>query len=84
MRKYLIDFLRGLETAVPPPQNAHHAITFVQYGDDENGWDERLAVHMNLGERFRILFLDEADFEHTPEELVEDCLSILISNKDVT
>lgn len=60
-RKLLIDLLKGLEKAVPPPPRCHHAITFAQYGSDTEGWQDRLALQVNHEGRFHCFFLDDRD-----------------------
>jgi hypothetical protein len=44
----LINFLKALETAVPPPPHCHHAITYARYGSDEKGWQDRLALQVGV------------------------------------
>ena len=70
MREKLIAFLRELERVVPPPTNCHHALMYAQYGSDEAGWTDKLALQINHTGRFLCLFIDEGDFDRTPEELV--------------
>jgi len=44
MRQFLIDFLKALEAAVPPPPKCHHTIGYAQYGSDVvDGWKDQLA-----------------------------------------
>jgi hypothetical protein len=62
LRAYLIDVLKNLEAAIPPPPNCHHAITYAQYGSDETGWEDRLALQVNKEGTFHCVFIDAEDF----------------------
>ena len=61
MRNYLIEFLKMLEAAIPPPVNCHHALTYAQYGSDADGWQDKLALQINLLGDFHCFFFDEDD-----------------------
>ena len=61
MRNYLIEFLKMLEVAIPPPVNCHHALTYAQYGSDADGWQDKLALQINLLGEFHCIFLQEDD-----------------------
>lgn len=61
LRESLLTFLRGLEIAVPPPPNCHHALTFARYGSDEVGWVDKLALQINHEGKFYCFFMDEGD-----------------------
>lgn len=69
-RQFLIEALKGLETAIPPSLNGHHAITFARYGSDEDGWQDKLALQVNENGVFHCFFLDESDLERTPAEFI--------------
>lgn len=64
MKELLIKFLKTLEEVVPPPVECHHAITYAQYGSDEIGWEDRLALRINVAGDERVLFLDTGDLEN--------------------
>lgn len=76
-RQFLIDFLKQLESAVPPPPNCHHCLTYAQYGSDKDGWQDRLALHINVDGKFHCLFLDENDFAHGVAALVATVSGII-------
>jgi hypothetical protein len=76
MRQQLIDLLKTLESAVPPPPNCHHAITFARYGSDEAGWVDKLALQVNYCGEFYCYFLDEGDF-------AEPCILCAIIKRDL-
>lgn len=61
MRTQLLEFLKLLERKIPPPNNSHHAVTYAQYGSDEIGWHDRLALQVNSGGVFECYFIDEND-----------------------
>lgn len=69
-------FLQLLERYIPLPRGRHHAITYCQYGSDETGWRDELGLHVWLpsDQGVRTVFLDDADFEKTPEELACEVL----------
>jgi hypothetical protein len=71
MHRYLLDFLKELERVIPPPENCHHAFTYAQFGSNEMGWSDRLALQVNIGGEFHCLFLDPPDFDMSVVELVE-------------
>lgn len=61
MQQVLINLLKALEMAVPPPKNCHHAITYATYGSDADGWVDKLALIVNVSGKFFCFFLDEDD-----------------------
>lgn len=77
MHQYLLDFLKELEKVIPPPENCHHALTFAQYGSSECGWDDRLALQVNIAGTFSCVFLSAADLEKSVVELTEEIRAIL-------
>jgi hypothetical protein len=75
MKQWLMTLLNSLETALPPPAGAHHAITAARYGSEGAGWDDRLALHLMLdGERVT-LFLDDDDFASSTDALVAEIVA---------
>lgn len=80
-RKFLIDFLKQLEAAIPPPDKCHHAITYAQYGDEECGWDDRLAVQVNHHGKFICFLLDDADCAKVPAQIVAEIKSYVDLDK---
>lgn len=79
MRTFLLETMKLLETIVIPPTGCHHAITYAQYGSDQDGWEDRLALKVLRDGRFHCLFLDDSDFDKTPAELVADIAFVLNS-----
>lgn len=77
VKTFLIETLKLLEVAIPPPPKAHHGISYAKYGSDESGWDDRLALHVNKSGVFHCLFFDDEDFEKSPETLVGEIVAIL-------
>jgi len=76
MKQWLMTLLTSLETALPPPAGAHHAITAARYGSEETGWEDRLALHLMLdGERVT-LFLDDDDFAADPAALAAEVVQV--------
>jgi hypothetical protein len=78
IRTYLIELLRAIEAAVPPPENCHHCITYAKHGNDADGWSEKLALQVNRGGKFYCFFLEEddlpydsANIQRVAEEIVE-------------
>lgn len=67
-----------------PHGKGHHAIHVVKYNSDESRWVQRLAltVNNNATEMFQTFFLDEGDFEKTPEELAESIAAIVNKNEN--
>jgi hypothetical protein len=72
MRSWLLEFLKELESAIPPPPMCHHAITFAKYGSDEHGWQEKLALQINHGGLFHCFFLETDDFDKPINILVTE------------
>ena len=76
-RDYLIQFLKALERLVPPDgEDAHHAITYVRYGSDEEGWEDRLALRPAIklpGQREAVFYIDAGDFSKPPAVLARLC-----------
>lgn len=75
MREYLIDFLMSLERLVPPPPKCHHVLLHSRYGSESSGWEDKLAVQVNVNGVFHAFFLEEKDFESKPF-----MLAIMIEN----
>jgi hypothetical protein len=71
MRKKLLQLLKGLEAAIPPPLNCHHVISFAQYGSDVDGWEDKLVLQLNQDGVFQQFFLDAADMEGNPQILID-------------
>lgn len=72
-REYLMRFLKRLEELIPPPANCHHCITYAQFGSDETGWADQLAIQINRDGKFYCLFLDETDLCDDPWQLAASC-----------
>jgi hypothetical protein len=72
VRNKLLEFLKALEVALPP-EGGHHAITFCQYGSASTGWEDRLGLHVRLGESaMQTVFLEEGDLEKPVWLLIAD------------
>lgn len=82
MRDYIMRFLKLLEENIPPPERCHHVITFAQFGSDETGWNDRLALQVNDQGKFYCFFLDDEDFTLDPEHLVLGVMANLVKAKD--
>ena len=77
MREKLIALLKTLEEKSPPPAGCHHSITYNQYGSDADGWEDKLGLHVWIRPGFiKTFWLDEGDFEKTPEELAREVLQL--------
>jgi hypothetical protein len=77
MRQWLIDMLKRLEFLVPPPPNCHHAITFAQFGSEEDGWQDRLALQVNCDGKFHCLFLDDEDCHQEAIDIADEIADLL-------
>ena len=77
MRQWLIDMLKRLEFLVPPPPNCHHAITFAQFGSEEDGWQDRLALQVNRDGKFHCFFLDDEDCHQEPVAIADEVAELL-------
>lgn len=64
------DLLQKLEEAIPPPPNAHHCITYAQQGSDSAGWEDKLALQINVKDKFYCFFLEDKDFDF-PQRCIE-------------
>jgi len=76
-RTFLLETLKLLESIIVPPPGGHHSLTYAQYGSDEDGWEDRLALQVIRDGRFQCLFLDHSDFQKTPAALVADIAFVL-------
>lgn len=74
-RVWLIELLKLLKAEVPPPDGCNHGIRYAQYGSDESGWRDEIALDVRVVGGSRILFLDASDFEMAPEALVQGIIS---------
>lgn len=82
MRAYLLEFMKRLEFLCPPPPRCHHAITFAQYGSDETGWEEKLALQVNIDGTFRCIFLDGTDFNSGATDLANKVAEFVRNPQD--
>jgi hypothetical protein len=82
MREQLLEFLKALETAIPPPEKCHHAITYAQYGSDEHGWKDKLALQIGHGGKFHCFFIEPGDFEKPAKTLIDEIRSGLMAPAD--
>lgn len=67
----LRNFLKPLEVRIPPA-SGHHSLTYAWYGNEDNGWDDRLLLTVRAehkGEEGVPLFLEDGDLEK-PRELL--------------
>jgi hypothetical protein len=76
-RQFLIRLLIELERLVPPPPLCHHAITYAQFGSDAKGWEDKLALQVNVGGVFHCLFVEEDDFDKDPARLAFEAAELL-------
>jgi hypothetical protein len=77
MRQRILDMLKGLEKVYPPKDKCHHALTYAQYGSDETGWSEELALQVSVKEGFICFFLDDNDMDKSVDEFISDILSLI-------
>ena len=78
MRHYLLVFLKTLEVLIVPPTNCHHAITHAQFGSDETGWQERLAVQVNWKGKFYCFFLSDEDLAQPAKKVAEEICDLML------
>jgi hypothetical protein len=79
MERQLLEFLKALELAIIPPKNCHHCLMFSQYGSDEVGWNDRLALQVNNAGTFQCFFLEESDFQKPIHQLVSE-IALLVES----
>jgi len=78
MRAYLLAFLKQMEEAWPPASfRHHHALLYCKYGSEETGFEDKLALQVNVGDLWQAFFLDEEDFEKPVEVLVSEIVALL-------
>jgi hypothetical protein len=65
MKDKVLDFLRELETRVPPTANRHHAISYAKHGCNKLGWKHDLSLQVNVDGSSVFFYLDEDDFQDT-------------------
>lgn len=78
----LLEMLKAIEGAVPPPPNCHHAITRAQYGSDAEGWTDKLALQINRNGKFYCFFLESDDFARDPQEFADHIARVLDSPEE--
>lgn len=72
MKTKLMALLQALEEVFPPPAKGHHAITFNTYGGEP-----RLGLHLHVGAENLTFFLEDEDFEKTPNDIIAEIRSQL-------
>lgn len=78
IKERILAVMKALEAEIQPPsRKLHHALMYSRYGSDETGWEDKLALHINLDGKFHVLFLDDDDFEKPIEQLVRDIAACL-------
>jgi hypothetical protein len=78
MRGYLLAFLKQMDEAWPPLRfKHHHALIYCKYGNDKEGFEDKLALQVNVGELWQAFFLEEEDFEKPVEDLVAEIVALL-------
>lgn len=82
--KLLIDFLKALEEKFPPPKYCHHVICFARYGSDEDGWEERLALQLNIDHKFQCFFIADRDLRDPETFLLENAGAVQYLKDAVT
>lgn len=76
-QRYLLRLLKLLEERVPPLPHTHHAVMYGKYGNEEDGWQDKLIMQLSLpGILWKVMF-EEGDFKKTPAVLVEDIIKLL-------
>ena len=80
MRQFLIDLLKALEVAVPPPSHCHHVLSYARYGSDEAGWSDELALQINKDGVFHCFFLDDDDLSGSVPCLIDRIFAYLNSD----
>jgi hypothetical protein len=68
--KEAFEFLRLLETAMPPDKGAHHALVACRYGNEESS-EEECAITLRRAGYIQNLFLDDNDLAQSPAVLVD-------------
>ena len=81
MKSQLLNFLRLLESRIPPPPSCHHAILRAEHGNDHDGWNEKLALQVNYAGKFHCFFVDDSDLLD-PEVSVAQIKDILLEADD--
>ena len=77
-RYFLLDFLKRLEAAIPPPPRCHHAITYAQFGSEETGWQDKLAIQINVVGKFPCFFIEPEDEGKSVEQLVAEIVQAMV------
>ena len=78
--EWLLGLLKGIEEAVPPPRGNHHTISYNRYGNEEDGWEDKLGLHIIRRAptwTTRTMFLEPADFSKSWDVLVEELVKLL-------
>lgn len=81
MRKALIEFLKALEEAWPPPEGCHHPLMYAKFGSDSTGWEDQLMLQVNWDGTFYPFFLDDNDLKKPINQLVAEIVELLEAPK---
>lgn len=69
---FLLDLLKGLDTAIEPRLGHHHCVQHMGYGNPDTGFEARLALVLHLEAGMYPFWLSPHDFSKTIEALVEE------------
>lgn len=65
---WIREFLRELESLIPPPTGQHHSLRFAQFGSDSEGWVDKLCLEMRRSNGSDYFFLEDQDLApHSPK-----------------
>jgi hypothetical protein len=82
MRQKLIEMLKALEQAWPPPAKCHHNVVYARQGGDEAGSTDKLLLQVNNAGVFHSFFLEDADFDRPIAEFVTEIIVVLKKARD--
>lgn len=74
--------LHSLRSLLPCDDEHRHSLAIRQYGSDEQGWENKLAIQVWFEGKPFILFPEESDLEKEPECLALECVKLLQGNKE--
>jgi hypothetical protein len=77
MRQFLLDLLKRMEFLVSPPEHCHHVISYAQYGSDEAGWEDNIALQVNYDGKFLCFFLFDDDFEKSGAQVADEIAELM-------
>jgi hypothetical protein len=74
---FLVAFFQSLNKKIPPPRHTRHNLCLMQYGNDIEGWQDRMGLTVWYAGKWATVFLDDGDFSKTAEALADEVVGVV-------